>query len=133
MSGRGTVFGELVRYILNAGIVNLDGPAQRAWCRVSEHFRILKPIDLDRGNGCPVYDVPNRGNQPIMPPTARRRAGAPARRQRFRCAADSRWYGAVGRVMCCLVRSPDRAFPPSLVTCMVREEFIAEATGLLGC
>ena len=30
-------------------------------------FRILKPLDLDRGNGCLVYDVPNRGNQPIMP------------------------------------------------------------------
>jgi hypothetical protein len=28
---------------------------------------ILKPLDLDRGNGCLVYDVPNRGNQPIMP------------------------------------------------------------------
>jgi len=27
----------------------------------------LKPLDLDRGNGCLVYDVPNRGNQPIMP------------------------------------------------------------------
>jgi hypothetical protein len=29
-------------------------------------FRILKPLDLDRGNGCLVYDVPIRGNQPIM-------------------------------------------------------------------
>src|ERR1700720_2163302 len=26
-----------------------------------------KPLDLDRGNGCLVYDVPNRGNQPIVP------------------------------------------------------------------
>src|SRR5262245_18864107 len=30
-------------------------------------FRILKPLDLARGNGVLVYDVPNRGNQPIMP------------------------------------------------------------------
>ena len=54
---------------LNAGIVNLDRAARNGNGNVEyqSDFRILKPLDLDRGNGCLVYDVPNRGNQPIMP------------------------------------------------------------------
>jgi hypothetical protein len=66
----GTVFGELnPTHRLNAGIVNLDRAARNARGNVEyqSDFRILKPLDLERGNGCPVYDVPNRGNQPIMP------------------------------------------------------------------
>ena len=66
----GTVFGELdPTHPLNAGIVNLDRAARNAQGNVEyrSDFRILKPLDLDRGNGCLVYDVPNRGNQPIMP------------------------------------------------------------------
>src|SRR4051794_2441567 len=66
----GTVFGELdPGHPLNAGIVNLDRAARNAHSNVEyrSDFRILKPLDLDRGNGCLVYDVPNRGNQPIMP------------------------------------------------------------------
>src|SRR5262245_21457670 len=66
----GTIFGELdPTHPLNAGIVNLDRAARNARGNVEYHsdFRILKPLDLDRGNGCLVYDVPNRGNQPIMP------------------------------------------------------------------
>ena len=66
----GTVFGELdPTHPLNVGIVNLDRAARNAHGNVEyqSDFRILKPLDLDRGNGCLVYDVPNRGNQPIMP------------------------------------------------------------------
>jgi hypothetical protein len=66
----GTVFGELdPTHRLNAGIVNLDRAARNAHGNVEyqSDFRILKPVDLERGNGCLVYDVPNRGNQPIMP------------------------------------------------------------------
>ena len=114
----GTVFGELDPvHPLNAGIVNLDRAPRNARGNVEyqSHFRILKPLDLDRGNGCLVYDVPNRGNQPIMPLNGAPRAGAPSTPATVSsCAADSRWCGAVGRVMCRLVRSPDRAFPPSL-------------------
>jgi hypothetical protein len=66
----GTVFGELdPMHPLNAGIVNLDKAARNECGNVEyqSDFRILKPIALDRGNACLVYDVPNRGNQPIMP------------------------------------------------------------------
>ena len=66
----GTIFGELdPTHPLNVGIVNLDRAARNAHGNVEyqSDFRILKPLDLDRGNGCLVYDVPNRGNQPIMP------------------------------------------------------------------
>src|SRR5436190_24151722 len=66
----GTIFGELdPTHPLNAGIVNLDRAVRNAQGLVEyqSDFRILKPLDLDRGNGCLVYDVPNRGNQPIMP------------------------------------------------------------------
>ena len=66
----GTIFGELnPTHPLNVGIVNLDRAARNAHGNVEyqSDFRILKPLDLDRGNGCFVYDVPNRGNQPIMP------------------------------------------------------------------
>src|SRR5215472_18665854 len=65
----GTVFGELdPTHRLNARIVNLDKAARnpRGHVEYQSDFRILKALDLDRGNGCLVYDVPNRGNQPIM-------------------------------------------------------------------
>ena len=58
----GTVFGEFdPTHRLNAGIVNLDRAARNARGNVEyqSDFRILKPLDLDRGNGCLVYDVPN--------------------------------------------------------------------------
>ena len=66
----GAIFGELdPTHPLNVGIVNLDRAARNTQGLVEYHsdFRILKPLDLDRGNGCLVYDVSNRGNQPIMP------------------------------------------------------------------
>src|SRR5204862_7718973 len=78
----GTLFGELdPTHPLNAGIVNLDRAARNEQGNVEyrSDFRILKPLDLDRGNGCLVYDVPNRGNQPIMPRlNGRRTAGTPS-------------------------------------------------------
>ncbi len=84
----GIVFGELdPTHRLNAGIVNLDRAARNARGNVEyqSDFRILKPLDLERGNGCLVYDVPNRGNQPVMPAAQRRarRWAPPARRQRL--------------------------------------------------
>src|SRR4029077_4792159 len=89
----GTLFGELdPTHPLNAGIVNLDHALRNAHGNVEyrSDFRILKPLDLDRdngpgnnkdggdfrflnppvsdpGSGCLSSDVPNRGNQPIMP------------------------------------------------------------------
>jgi Alpha/beta hydrolase domain len=135
----GTVFGELdPRHPLNAGIVNLDRAARNARGNVEyrSEFRILKPVDLDRGNGCLVYDVPNRGNQPIMP----RLNGAPdgghpqhagngfLMRRGF-TVVWSGWQGDVPS-------GNDRltAQFPSIpgITGMVREEFSAENTGLLG-
>ena len=135
----GTVFGELdPTHPLNAGIVNLDRAARNAHGNVEyqSEFRILKPLDLDRGNGCLVYDVPNRGNQPIMP----RLNGAPdgghpqhagngfLMRRGFTVV----WSGWQGDVPAGNDRLTAR-FPiiPG-ITGMVREEFIAENTGLLG-
>ncbi|MBV8336830.1 MAG: hypothetical protein JO358_15615, partial [Alphaproteobacteria bacterium] len=135
----GTVYGELdPTHPLNAVIVNLDRAARKAQGLVEyqSDFRILKPLDLDRGVGCLVYDVPNRGNQPIMP----RLNGAPEGghpqhagngflMQRGFTLVWSGWQGDVPA-------GADRLtarFPvlPG-ITGVVREEFIAENTGLLG-
>jgi len=135
----GTVFGELdPTHRLNANIVNLDKAARNARGHVEyqSDFRILKPLDLDHGNGCLVYDVPNRGNQPIM---ARlnsapegghpQHAGNGFLMRRGFTMVWSGWQGDVPP-------GTDRLtahFPTiSGITGMVREEFIAEATGLLG-
>jgi hypothetical protein len=94
----------------------------RAWC--------------DRANHCLVCDVPNRGNQPIMP----RLNGAPdgghpqhagngfLMRRGF-TVVWSGWQGDVPPGAERLTAS----FPilPG-ISGMVREEFIAEKTGLLG-
>src|SRR5215467_1759874 len=64
----GTIFGELdPTHPLNDGIINLDRAARNARGNVEDHSDvwIVKPLVLDRGDGCLVYDVPNRGNQPI--------------------------------------------------------------------
>jgi len=135
----GTIFGELdPTHPPNVRIVNLDKAARNAHGNVEyqSDFRILKPLDLDRGNGCLVYDVPNRGNQPIMP----RLNGAPdgghpqhagngfLMRRGFTVV----WSGWQGDVPPGADRLTAR-FPiiPG-ITGMVREEFIAENTGLLG-
>jgi hypothetical protein len=135
----GTVFGDLdPGHPLNAGIVNLDRAGRNAGGTVEyrSEFRILKPLDLGRGNGCLVYDVPNRGNQPIMS----RLNGAPEgghpqhagggflMRRGFTVV----WSGWQGDVPSGNDRLTARF--PSIpgITGMVREEFIAENTGLLG-
>jgi len=135
----GTVFGELdPTHPLNVGIINLDRAARNAHGNVESQsdFRILKPLDLARGNGCMVYDVPNRGNQPIMP----RLNGAPdgghpqhpGNGFLMRLGFTVVWSGWQGDVPPGADRLTAR-FPiiPG-ITGMVREEFIAEATGLLG-
>ena len=135
----GTAFCELdPAHPLNAGIVNLDKVPRNARGNVEyqSEFRILKPLDLARGNGWLVYDVPNRGNQPIMS----RLNGAPEgghpqsagngflMRRGF-TLVWSAWQGDVPPGSDRLVAR----FPIiEGVTGMVREEFIAEATGLLG-
>ena len=78
----GTVFGELhPTHRLNAGIVNLERAARNARGNVEYHsdFRILKPLNLDRGmvasyTMCPIAATSRscRGS------TARRRAGTPS-------------------------------------------------------
>jgi len=135
----GIVFGELdPTHRLNTGIVNLDKAARNARGHVEyqSDFRILKPLDLDRGNGCVVYDVPNRGNQPIMA----RLNGAPEgghpqnagngflMRRGFTVV----WSGWQGDVPPGANRLTARFPTIRGITGMVREEFIAEATGLLG-
>jgi len=135
----GTVFSELdPTHRLNAGIVNLDKAARNARGHVEyqSDFRILKPVDLDHGNGCLVYDVPNRGNQPIMA----RLNGAPEgghpqnagngflMRRGFTVV----WSGWQGDVPPGADRLTARFPTIGGITGMVREEFIAEATGLLG-
>jgi hypothetical protein len=135
----GTVFGELdPTHRLNADIVNLDKAARnpRGHVEYRSDFRILKPLDLDRGNGCLVYDVPNRGNQPIMARLNRapdgghpQDAGNGFLMRRGFTVVWSGWQGDVPP-------GADRltAHSPTIpgITGMVREEFIAEATGLLG-
>jgi hypothetical protein len=135
----GTMFGELdPTHPLDARIVNLDRAARnaRGYVEYQSDFRILKPLDLDRGNGCLLYDVPNRGNQPIMP----RLNGAPdgghpqhagngfLMRRGFTLV----WSGWQGDVPPGGDRLTARLPVISGITGLVREEFIAEATGLLG-
>jgi hypothetical protein len=135
----GTVFGELhPADSLNAGIVNLDKAARNARGHVEyqSDFRILKPLDLDRGNGCLVYDVPNRGNQPLMA----RLNGAPdgghpqhaGNGFLMRRGFTMVWSGWQGDVPPGADRLTARFPTIPGITGMVREEFIAEATGLLG-
>jgi hypothetical protein len=139
----GTAFCELdPSHALNAGIVNLDKAPRNTRGRVDYQvdFRILKPIDLDRGNGWLLYDVPNRGNQPVMP----RLNGAPEgghpntagngflMRHGF-TVVWSAWQGDVPPGADRLVaRFPIATGADGPLTGMVREEFIAEASGLLG-
>jgi hypothetical protein len=135
----GTAYGELdPAHPLNAGIVNLARATRnaRGFVEYRSEFRILMPIDLKRGNGWLVYDVPNRGNQPIMP----RLNGAPEGGHPLTAGSGflmrrgftlvwSAWQGDVPPGNDRLVAQ----FPIIKgVTGMVREEFIAEATGLLG-
>ncbi len=136
----GIAYGELVpTHELNAGIANLDKAPRntRGLVEYQSEFRILKPVDLTRGNGVMVYDVPNRGNQPIMS----RLNGAPEgghpktagngflMRNGF-TLVWSAWQGDVPSGNDRLVAQ--FPIPTEPLTKMVREEFIAEATGLLG-
>ena len=135
----GTIFGELdPTHPRNVGIVNLDAAARNAHGNVEYQtgFRILKPLDLDRGNGCLVYDVPNRGNQPIM----QRLNGAPdgghpqhaGNAFLMRRGFTAVWSGWQGDVPPGADRLTARFPIVPGITGMVREEFIAENTGLLG-
>jgi hypothetical protein len=123
---------------LNAGIVNLDRAPrnERGNVEYQSEFRILKPLDLARDNGMLVYDVPNRGNQPIMV----RLNGAPdgghpktagngfLMHRGFTLV----WSGWQGDVPAGNDRLTARFPIIEGITGKVREEFIAEATGLLG-
>jgi len=139
----GIAFGELdPTHALNAGIVNLDKAPRNARGNVEyqSDFRILKPIHPARGNGVLLYDVPNRGNQPIMT----RLNGAPEGGHPqnagngflMRHGFTVVWSGWQGDVQAgadrLTARFPIATGPDGPLTGMVREEFIAEATGLLG-
>jgi len=139
----GTAFCDLdPSHALNAGIVNLDKAPRNAHGNVEyqAEFRILKPIDLQRGNGWLLCDVPNRGNQPVMS----RLNGAPEgghpqtagngflMRHGFTLVWIA-WQGDVPPGADRLTaRFPIATGEKGPLTGMVREEFIAEATGLLG-
>ena len=133
----GTVYGALdPEHPLNIGITNLDKAPRSGLVEYQSEFRILKPIKQPRGGGFLIYDVANRGNQPILP----RLNGAPEggrpqhagngflMRHGF-TVVWSGWQGDVppgnDRLIARFPVVPD-------VTGIVREEFIAEATGLLG-
>ncbi len=135
----GTVHGVLdPEHPRNIGITYLDKAPRNASGLVEyqSEFRILKPIERRRGNGWLIYDVPNRGNQLIMP----RLNGAPEgghpqhagngflMRHGF-TVVWSGWQGDVppgnDRLTARFPTVPD-------ITGIVREEFIAETTGLLG-
>jgi len=135
----GITFCELdPKHPLNAGILYLDQAPRnaRGFVEYSSEFRILKPLDLACSNGFLLYDVPNRGNQPIMP----RLNGAPEgghpqtagngflMRRGFTLV----WSGWQGDVPPGNDRLVARFPTIAGVTGMVREEFIAEASGLLG-
>jgi Alpha/beta hydrolase domain len=53
---------------LNAVIVDLDKAPRnaRGMVEYSADFYILKPVDLDRGNGALFYELSNRGNKGIL-------------------------------------------------------------------
>jgi hypothetical protein len=79
----GTVFGELdPTHRPNAGIVNLDRAPRNTSGRVEyqSDFRIRKPLDLDRDNGCLIvrraqsrqpadHATPPEGGHPRTPAT----------------------------------------------------------------
>lgn len=65
----GRFFGELdPTDPLNAFIVNIDGAPRnaRGMVEYSADFRILKPIEMARGNGTMLYDAANRGTQRVF-------------------------------------------------------------------
>lgn len=105
----GTVFGELDRVARDA-----QGNVE-----YQSDFRILKPLDRDRGNRCLVDDVPNRGDQPIMPRLSGAPDGgtpysetgcAPASHRKSRCAprCSSRRFSSIP---CCCERENSHAVP----------------------
>jgi hypothetical protein len=133
----GTVYGALdPEHPLNIGITNLDKVPRSGLVEYQSEFRILKPIAQPRGGGFLIYDVPNRGNQPILP----RLNGAPegGRPQHagngflMRHGFTVVWSGWQGDVPPGNDRLTARFPIVPDVTGIVREEFITEATGLLG-
>jgi Alpha/beta hydrolase domain len=54
---------------LNAGIINLDKASRNSHGRVQYRVdvEILKPVDMEKGNGTLFYDVVNRGHKVILP------------------------------------------------------------------
>jgi len=65
----GTAYGELdPKAAMNAGIVNLEyAPVNaRGHVEYSMDITILKPVDINKGNGRLVYDVLNRGHEKAL-------------------------------------------------------------------
>src|SRR4051794_10152582 len=65
----GTITGELdPDHPLNADVTNLKLAPRNAegWVEYRAELCIMKPIDLDRGNGWILYEVPNRGTKRVF-------------------------------------------------------------------
>ena len=139
----GTVYGALdPAHPLNAEIVNLAKAPRNAqgWVEYESDFSLLKPIDLARGNGCLIYDVPNRGNKPILPrvnrgaegnrPTSAVHAGDGLLMRHGFSLVWSAWQTEVppgnDRLIARFPIATDHGAP---ITQISRDEFIPEAAG----
>lgn len=139
----GTVHGALdPAHPLNATIINLAKAPRnaRGWVEYASDFCLMKPIDLARGNGSLIYDVPNRGNKVILgrvnrgtvgnrPTTATHAGDGLLMRQGF-SIVWSAWQTEVpagdDRLNAVFPVATDNGAPIVRVT---RDEFIAEGAG----
>jgi hypothetical protein len=65
----GTIFGELdPHHSLNADITNLELAPRNAegWVEYRSELCIIKPVEIERGNGWLLYEVPNRGTKRVF-------------------------------------------------------------------
>jgi hypothetical protein len=139
----GTVYGELdPAHPLNQAIINLDKAPRNAAGRVeyASDFTLLKPLDLQRGNGWLLYDVPNRGNKVALtrlnrgaegnrPDTAAHAGDGFLMRYGF-SVVWSAWQTEVPAGADRLnARFPIATNPDGPITKVNRDEFIAEGTG----
>ena len=139
----GTVYGALdPAHRLNAGIVNLDKAPRNAqgWVEYASEFSLLKPLDLARGNGMLIYDVPNRGNKVILTrvnrgaegnrPTSAAHAGDGFLMRQGFSIVWSAWQTEVPagneRLNAQFPIATDNGAP---ITKIIRDEFIAEGAG----
>ncbi len=134
----GTVHGELdPLHPLNAVIVNLDKAPRNAAGRVEyrSDFTLMTPVNLAKGNGWLLYDVPNRGNKVAL---TRLNRGAEGNRPTTAAHAGDGFLMRHGFSLiwsAWQTRVPAGAdrlnahFPTVPATAISRDEFIAEGFG----